>query len=432
MKSNFIKVLFFFCTIFFISGIIFAQTESCKKALNNGITLYNSGDYNKAKTAFEVGLGICDNKKDFQTWIDKCNTKLNEKPQPKPNSNPNPAPTPPKPITTYTETEPVKLIDESWRPRLRSAMNLNPTFKIEGGDRYKGEGDKRKGIAEGLGAYYWDDGRFYIGEWSNDEMNGLGIFISSDIRSYHIPNCPECVCYVGDFKYDSWYMVSVKSGEGKCYDKTGRLIYQGKFSNNEPTDRYPANDSRYETEKFQAVNLSNSTIYIGETKNGEPSGQGFSISQNGDIEYGLWENGVRYGGILIKNNGELYKKKIIKELAMTISNIKILFDEDKDIPKLDDYKRENIKNVADLLKKNPDLKVTISGYTEPGGDVSHNKDLGYRRALAVRKIFLEQHGVPADQIAVQNFTAEDPQHQIDIPETDYQEQRCVIFKIEKR
>jgi len=59
-------------------------------------------------------------------------------------------------------------------------------------------------------------------------------------------------------------------------------------------------------------------------------------------------------------------------------------------------------------------------------------DLGHRRALSVRKIFIEQHGVPADQIVVQNFTAEDEQHKLDIPEKEYSEQRAVIFRIEKK
>ena len=126
------------------------------------------------------------------------------------------------------------------------------------------------------------------------------------------------------------------------------------------------------------------------------------------------------------------KKKAITELAEALSNIKILFDCDKDIPKLNDYKRDYIKNASDLLRKNPDLKVIISGYTSPEGTVNHNKDLGHRRALAVRKIFIETHSVPSDQVAVQNFTAEDPQHKIDIPEKEWSEQRAVIFKIEKK
>ncbi|MDR2972391.1 MAG: OmpA family protein [Bacteroidales bacterium] len=125
------------------------------------------------------------------------------------------------------------------------------------------------------------------------------------------------------------------------------------------------------------------------------------------------------------------KKKAILELAQSLSNIKILFDLDKDIPKMDDNKNEHIRRAVELLKANPDLKVMITGYTSPEGTVEHNKDLGYRRAIAVRKFFIDQ-GVPVDQISTQNFTAEDPQHKADIPEKDYKEQRAVIFRIEKK
>jgi outer membrane protein OmpA-like peptidoglycan-associated protein len=125
------------------------------------------------------------------------------------------------------------------------------------------------------------------------------------------------------------------------------------------------------------------------------------------------------------------KKKALLDLAQSLSNIKILFDLDKDIPKLDDNKRDHIRNAAELLRNNPDLKVIVTGYTSPEGSVPHNQDLGQRRAIAVRQHFIDR-GVPQDQIAVQNYTAEDPQHKQDIPEKDYKEQRAVIFKIEKK
>ena len=73
----------------------------------------------------------------------------------------------------------------------------------------------------------------------------------------------------------------------------------------------------------------------------------------------------------------------------------------------------------------------ITGYTSPEGTKDHNKDLGHRRAVAVKQFFIDQ-GVPTDQISTQNFIADDQQHKIDIPETDYKEQRAVIFKIEKK
>jgi len=129
------------------------------------------------------------------------------------------------------------------------------------------------------------------------------------------------------------------------------------------------------------------------------------------------------------NNPE--KKKAIMDLAQSLSNIKILFDLDKDIPKLDETKKMHIDRAVQLLKENPDLKVIISGYTSPEGTKDHNRDLGSRRAIAVKKVFTDK-GVPFDQIFTQNFIAEDPQHKIDIPDSDYKEQRAVIFKIEKK
>jgi outer membrane protein OmpA-like peptidoglycan-associated protein len=124
------------------------------------------------------------------------------------------------------------------------------------------------------------------------------------------------------------------------------------------------------------------------------------------------------------------KKKALLDLAQSLSLIKILFDLDKDIPKLTDRNRTDINKVVEILTAHQDLKVLVSGYTSPEGTKDHNKDLGHRRALAVRKIFLDR-GISPEQITVQNFIAEDPQHKIDIPEKEWPEQRAVIFKIEK-
>jgi outer membrane protein OmpA-like peptidoglycan-associated protein len=104
---------------------------------------------------------------------------------------------------------------------------------------------------------------------------------------------------------------------------------------------------------------------------------------------------------------------------------------DKDIPKVEQIHIYHIDRAVELLKEYQDFKVVITGYTSPEGSIPHNQDLGHRRALAVRQIFINK-GIAADQIAIQNYTAEDPQHKIDIPEKDWKEQRAVIFRIEKR
>jgi outer membrane protein OmpA-like peptidoglycan-associated protein len=136
--------------------------------------------------------------------------------------------------------------------------------------------------------------------------------------------------------------------------------------------------------------------------------------------------------LLEENANNPEKKKAIAELAAELSKIKILFDLDKDIPKLDDYKKDHIRRASELLRANTDLKVIITGYTSPEGTKDHNRELGHRRALAVRKVFIDKHGVSPDQIAVQNFIAEDQQHKVDIPEKEWSEQRAVIFRIEKK
>ena len=135
--------------------------------------------------------------------------------------------------------------------------------------------------------------------------------------------------------------------------------------------------------------------------------------------------------LLEESANDPVKKKALLDLAQSLSNIKILFDLDKDIPKLDDYKYDHIRRSSELLRENPDLKVIVTGYTSPEGSKDHNQDLGHRRAIAVRKEFINR-GVPENQIFVQNYTADDPQHKIDIPDKDYKEQRAVIFKIEKK
>jgi len=125
------------------------------------------------------------------------------------------------------------------------------------------------------------------------------------------------------------------------------------------------------------------------------------------------------------------KKKALMDLAQSLSMIKILFDWDSDVPKLSNKNKEDIAKATEILQANPDLKIIVTGYTSPEGTVAHNQDLAQRRANAVRAIFIDK-GVPKDQIATAAFTAEDPQHKIDIPEKEWPEQRAVIFRIEKK
>ena len=52
----------------------------------------------------------------------------------------------------------------------------------------------------------------------------------------------------------------------------------------------------------------------------------------------------------------------IRELAEALSKTKILFDLDKDIPKITDY-NDNIRRTVEILKKDRSLGLIVEGYT---------------------------------------------------------------------
>ncbi len=63
--------------------------------------------------------------------------------------------------------------------------------------------------------------------------------------------------------------------------------------------------------------------------------------------------------------------------------------------------------IADVLKKNPDLQVIVTGHTDATGSKAINEKLSLQRAEAV-SYFLMKKGVPAKQIIVKSLASEEP------------------------
>lgn len=122
-------------------------------------------------------------------------------------------------------------------------------------------------------------------------------------------------------------------------------------------------------------------------------------------------------------------KDNIRQLAEALSNTKILFDLDKDIPKVSDQNR-NIDQTVSILKRDKSLGLIIEGYTCDLGSEQHNRDLAERRARAVRQIFVDK-GVAPSQIEVASYTYNDPENRRNIPERAREEHRAAIFRIVK-
>jgi len=58
----------------------------------------------------------------------------------------------------------------------------------------------------------------------------------------------------------------------------------------------------------------------------------------------------------------------------------------------------SIEHVAQYLKENPAVNVTINGYASPEGTAEYNQKLSQRRADAVKKILVDKYGIAATRI----------------------------------
>ena len=58
----------------------------------------------------------------------------------------------------------------------------------------------------------------------------------------------------------------------------------------------------------------------------------------------------------------------------------------------------SIEHVANYLKDNPDVNVTINGYASPEGTEEYNLKLSQRRADAVKKILVDKYGIASTRI----------------------------------
>ena len=57
--------------------------------------------------------------------------------------------------------------------------------------------------------------------------------------------------------------------------------------------------------------------------------------------------------------------------------------------------------IADYMKKNPDVKVTIAGYASKEGNAEYNERLSEARANAVKDMLVKKYGIEASRIEAQ-------------------------------
>ena len=104
-------------------------------------------------------------------------------------------------------------------------------------------------------------------------------------------------------------------------------------------------------------------------------------------------------------------KKMESGVKIVIENI--LFNTGKSTLKAESFKE--IDKLAELLEKNPKVRVEVSGHTDNVGSASVNKKISKSRALTVKN-YLVSRGILEDRIEYQGYGFDQPIAPNDSPE----------------
>lgn len=172
-----------------------------------------------------------------------------------------------------------------WYEKLISL--LDDPSQILDGDKYKG--NLVNGVTrDGAGIYLWSDGICYFGEWGEKKKNGKGVEFMPD--GYYFADLPGSRIIVSD--YDN----SVKNGYMSCYDRKGRLIYEGAVIDGKPYSEFPSPTPN--SHKRFSYLASGGGYYVGETLDGKKHGYGIYVDSQGNCWVGNWQNDQRLDGCI--------------------------------------------------------------------------------------------------------------------------------------
>lgn len=152
---------------------------------------------------------------------------------------------------------------------LKSTVSFNPFQISEGifvieyddGTKYKGEmSDSKK---SGFGVIKYPNGEYYEGEFVNDEFEGKGRFVSSEMT------------------YEGYWKQGYADGQGKEIWKSG-AVFEGTF-----VFGVKRGEGSYVWE--------NGNSYKGTWQNDKMNGEGIYRFSNGIVLKGTFENGVLKG-----------------------------------------------------------------------------------------------------------------------------------------
>jgi outer membrane protein OmpA-like peptidoglycan-associated protein len=88
-----------------------------------------------------------------------------------------------------------------------------------------------------------------------------------------------------------------------------------------------------------------------------------------------------------------------------------------------------LKEIADVLSANPEVKIAIIGHTDSDGDEAHNLDLSKRRAASVRQALIDNFGISGDRMQTDGKGESQPAEKNDTPAGKAANRRVEFVKL---
>ncbi len=104
----------------------------------------------------------------------------------------------------------------------------------------------------------------------------------------------------------------------------------------------------------------------------------------------------------------------------------IYFDTNSDVIRPESA--PTLEQIAKLLDDHGDLRLTIEGHTDSSGDAAANQQLSQRRAEAVKRALVEEHGVAGDRLEARGMGASVPAADNATPEGRQQNRRVELVR----
>jgi outer membrane protein OmpA-like peptidoglycan-associated protein len=121
------------------------------------------------------------------------------------------------------------------------------------------------------------------------------------------------------------------------------------------------------------------------------------------------------------------KGKLLYEITLSNDKVNFAFNTSELSPDA----QALVTELADKVKAdNRGLWIEVEGHTDASGDPAYNKELGLKRAEAVRDYLYQTHGIPLHRISVYSFGEDQPVAENDTKDGRSRNRRVVVKVLE--